>query len=56
MSTMGEHTHFYAHPCFQGQEWYDWALVHFEEHNNYEDWIESHYLSRVLGFISIEGT
>ena len=28
----GERTHFYAHPYFQGQEWYDWALVHFEEH------------------------
>ena len=21
-STMGKRTYFYAHPCFQGQEWY----------------------------------
>jgi hypothetical protein len=42
-STMGECTHFYAHPCFQGEEWYDWALIQFEEHNNHGDRIESHY-------------
>jgi hypothetical protein len=28
-STSGERTQFYAHPCFQGHQWYDWALVHF---------------------------
>ncbi len=28
-STSGECTQFYAHPCFQGHQWYDWALVHF---------------------------
>ncbi len=28
-STSGERTQFYARPCFQGLEWYDWALVHF---------------------------
>jgi hypothetical protein len=22
---------FYAHPCFQGEEWYDLPMVHFEE-------------------------
>ncbi len=33
-STSGECTQFYAHPCFQGQEWYDWALVHFQEVKN----------------------
>jgi hypothetical protein len=32
-STSGEHTQFYAHPCFQGHQWYDWALVHFQEVN-----------------------
>ena len=30
-STSGESTQFYAHPCFQGHQWYDWALVHFQE-------------------------
>ncbi len=33
-STSGECTQFYAHPCFQGHQWYDWALVHFQEVNN----------------------
>jgi hypothetical protein len=32
-STSGECTQFYAHPCFQGHQWYDWALVHFQEVN-----------------------
>ena len=40
-SSMGECTHFYAHPYFQGQEWYDWALFHFEEHKTHGDLIES---------------
>ncbi len=30
-STSGERSQFYAHPCFQGHHWYDWALVHFQE-------------------------
>jgi hypothetical protein len=54
-STSGECTQFYAHPCFQGHQWYDWALVHFQEINNREDHIENHYPSKILGFISIEG-
>jgi hypothetical protein len=29
ISTSGERTQFYAHPCFQGHQWYDWAIVHF---------------------------
>jgi hypothetical protein len=33
-SASGECTHFYAHPCFQEHQWYDWALVHFQEVNN----------------------
>ena len=41
-STLGERTHFYARPGFQGEEWYDWVLVHFEELNNHGDRIESH--------------
>jgi hypothetical protein len=34
ISTPGEHTQFYAHPCLKGHQWYDWALVHFQEVNN----------------------
>jgi hypothetical protein len=54
-STSGERTHFYAHPCFQGHQWYDWALVHFQEMNNQGEHIENHYPSKILGFISIGG-
>jgi hypothetical protein len=32
-STSEECTQFYAHPCFQGHQWYDWALFHFQEVN-----------------------
>jgi len=31
VSCSGIRTQFYAHPCFLGRKWYDWALVHFEE-------------------------
>jgi hypothetical protein len=54
-STLGECTQFYAHPCFQGHQWYDWALVHFKEVNNQGDEIENHYPSKILGFLAIEG-
>ncbi len=30
-STSGERTQFYAHSCFQGHQWYDWAIVYFQE-------------------------
>jgi hypothetical protein len=53
--TSEEHTQFYAHPCFQGHQWYDWAFVHFQEMNNQGEQIENHYPSKILGFISIEG-
>jgi hypothetical protein len=46
---------FYAHQCFQGHQWYDWAIVHFQEITNQGDHIENHYPSKILGFISIEG-
>jgi hypothetical protein len=39
-STSGECTQFYAHPCFQGHQWYDWAFVHFQEVNNQGEQIE----------------
>jgi hypothetical protein len=54
-STSGECTQFYAHPCFQGHQWHDWALVHFQEVNNQGEQIENHYPSKILGFFSIEG-
>jgi hypothetical protein len=54
-STSGECTQFYAHPCFQGHQWYDWALVHFQEVNNQKEQIENHYPSKILGFFSIKG-
>ena len=44
---------FYAHPCFQGEEWYDWAMVHFEETNEAGEALETYYPSKVLGFITI---
>jgi hypothetical protein len=48
-----ERSTFYAHPCFQGEEWYDWVMVHFEEIDNDGDMIEIFYPSWLLGFISI---
>ncbi len=54
-STSGERTQFYAHPCFQGHQWYDWALVHFQEVNNQREQIENHYPSKILGFFYIDG-
>ena len=29
-----ERSIFYAHPCYKGEQWYDWAMMHFEETNN----------------------
>jgi hypothetical protein len=49
-----ERSIFYAHPCFQGEEWYNWAMVHFEEMDNDGDMVENIYPSRILGFISID--
>jgi hypothetical protein len=48
-----ERSKFYIHPCFQGEEWYDWAIVHFEEMDNDGGMIENFHPSRLLGFISI---
>ncbi len=53
-STSGECTQFYAHPCFQRNQWYDWALVHFQEVNNQGEQIENHYPSKILGFFSVK--
>jgi hypothetical protein len=54
-STSEERTQFYAHPCFQGHQWYDWALIHFQEVNNQGEEIENHYPSKIIGFFDIEG-
>ena len=43
----------YAHPSFQGREWYDWVYVHFEEINASGDAIENYYPARILGFVTI---
>ena len=43
----------YAHPSFQGIEWYDWVYVHFEEINASGDAVENFYPARILGFITV---
>jgi hypothetical protein len=43
----------YAHLSFQGNEWYDWVYVHFEEINAYGDVVENFYPARILGFITV---
>jgi hypothetical protein len=47
---------FYSHPCYQGEEWYNWAMVHFEETNPFGKNIETFYPSRLLGFVTSNGT
>ncbi len=51
-----ERSIFYAHPCYKGKQWYDWAMVHFEETNNLGDKVENYYPTRLLGFITTSGT
>ena len=47
---------FYSHPCYQGEEWYNWAMVHFEETNPFGENIETFYPSRLLDFITSNGS
>ena len=54
-SSCNERSIFYAHPCFQGEEWYDWAMIHFEEINDLGESIETYYPSLLHGFIIIDG-
>ncbi len=54
-STSGERTQCYAHPCFQGHQWFYFAVVYFQRVNNQGEQIENPYLSKILGFFSIEG-
>ncbi len=46
---------FYAHPCFQNQPRYDWALVHFEEEDHLGVMVENYYACKLLGLISTDG-
>jgi hypothetical protein len=48
-----ERSIFYTHPCLQGEEWYNWAMVHFKEMDNDGDMIENIYPTWILEFISI---
>ena len=43
----------YAHPFFQGREWYDWVYVHFEEIIASGETIENHYPAMILGFVTL---
>ncbi len=43
----------YAHPSFQGREWYDWVYVHFKEINASGDAIKNYYPATILGFVTI---
>jgi hypothetical protein len=40
---------FYAHQSFQGEEWYNWVMVHFEDMDNDGDMIKKIYPSQLLG-------
>ncbi len=51
-----ERSIFYSHPCYQGEEWYDWAMVHFEEKKPFRENVETFYPSRLLGLITSNGT
>jgi hypothetical protein len=55
ISRLGVRTPFYAHPCFHGHKWYDWALVHFEVNDNLGHLVETYYPSGILGYVSIDG-
>lgn len=50
-----EQSIFYAHPFYKGHDWYDWAMVHFEEKDKFGNSFDSLYPSRLLGFISFNG-
>jgi hypothetical protein len=52
----GNRVIFYAHLFFQGRKWYDWAYVHFEEINASVESVEKYYPSKILSFISMNGS
>ena len=41
-----EQSIFYAHPFYKGHDWYDWAMVHFEEIDKFGNSFDSLYPSR----------
>ncbi len=43
IASSNKRTIFYAHLCFQNQQRYDWALVHFEEEDCLGVTIENYY-------------
>jgi hypothetical protein len=47
---------FYAYPCYKGEQWYNWAMVHFEETNNLGLKVENYYPLTLLGFVTTNGT
>jgi hypothetical protein len=49
-SITNERSIFYSHPCYKGEPWYDWVVVHFEETHKLRDIVENYYPSRLLGF------
>jgi hypothetical protein len=55
-SITNERSIFHSLPCYKGEPWYDWAMVHFEETNNLGDIVEKDYPSRLLGFIATNST
>ncbi len=50
-----EQSIFYTYPCYKGHDWYDWAMVHFEEKDKSGELFDSLYPSRLIGSISING-
>ena len=46
---------FYCHPCYQGECWYDWAMIQFEELVGGE-YLQRNYPARLLGFITTNST
>ena len=55
-SNTNERSIFYSHPCYKGEPWYDWAMVHFEETNNLGGIMENYYPYTLLGFITTNST
>ncbi len=55
-SNTNERSIFYSHPCYKGEPWYYWAMVHSEETNNLGEIKENYYPSRLLGFITTNNT
>jgi hypothetical protein len=47
----GHQSIFYAHPCYHGSPWYDWAYVHYVDDN--ED--EAYNPAKILGFFGADG-